>query len=99
MDQFDVVIVGASFSGLTLAHHLPQQYKVLVIDSKPSAGSTVESTGLITSKTRQEFLSFFPIDDYITNRISSICVVSPNFQDHFISSLDHPWIYQTDTKG
>ncbi|MFZ2804373.1 MAG: FAD-dependent monooxygenase [Patescibacteria group bacterium] len=95
----DVVIVGASFSGLALAHHLPQNLRVLVVDAKPSAGATVESTGLITTKTRQEFLSFLDVDACITNPITSICVVAPNFDDYFVSKTAEPWIYQTDTKG
>lgn len=99
MDIFDVVIVGASFSGLTLAHHLPKHLRVLVVDAKPSAGSSVESTGLITSKTREEFTSFFPIDRFITNPITSICVVAPNFSDYFVSKTEGAWIYQTDTKA
>lgn len=96
---YDVIIVGASFSGLTLAHHLPSHYRVLVIDAKPSAGSSVESTGLITSHTRDEFASFFDIDTYITNPISSICVVAPDYEDYFVSKTDGYWIYQTDTKA
>lgn len=99
MPDFDVIIVGASFSGLTSAHHLPNTLRVLIVDAKPTAGATVESTGLITVKTREEFRSFFPIDDYITNPINSICVVAPNFSDYFISRTSEPWIYQTDTKG
>lgn len=99
MDYFDVVIVGASFSGLTLAHHLPKHLHVLVVDAKPEAGSTVESTGLITSKTRTEFASFFEIDRYITNPITAIGVVAPNFDDFFVSRVAEPWIYQTDTKA
>ncbi|PIY92336.1 MAG: hypothetical protein COY70_03785, partial [Candidatus Magasanikbacteria bacterium CG_4_10_14_0_8_um_filter_42_12] len=96
--SFDVII-GASFSGLTLAHHLPKTYKVLVVDAKPAVGSSVESTGLITSHTREEFASFFDIDTYITNPISSICVVAPDYDEYFISKTDDYWIYQTDTKG
>lgn len=97
--DYDVMIVGASFSGLTLAHHLPKNLKVLVIDAKPSAGSTVESTGLITTKTRAEFASFFDIDRYITNPITAIGVVAPSYDDYFISRTAEPWIFQTDTKG
>jgi len=97
-DQYDVVIVGASFAGLSLAHHLPSTLRVLVIDVKPAPGSSVESTGLITEHTRQEFLSFFSVDQYITNKISAICVVSPNYTDFFESHTESPWIYQTDTK-
>lgn len=97
--SYDVVIVGASFSGLTLAHHLPAALNVLIIDAKPEAGSTVESTGLITTKTYEAIKQFFPIDSYITNPISSICVVAPSFEEYFVSSTSAPWIYQTDTRG
>ncbi len=97
--NFDVVIVGASFSGLTLAHHLPPSLRVLIIDVKPAALHMVESTGLITVRTREEFSEFFPIDQYITNPITTICVVAPDFQEHFFSTTSEPWIYQTDTRG
>ena len=99
MATYDVCIVGASFSGLTLAHHLPKTLSVLIIDAKPEAGATVESTGLITSKTRSEFASFLAIDTYITNPISSISVIAPGLDDMFTSSVVQPWIYQTDTKA
>ncbi|PIR02889.1 MAG: hypothetical protein COV60_03200 [Candidatus Magasanikbacteria bacterium CG11_big_fil_rev_8_21_14_0_20_43_7] len=98
-EHYDITIIGASFSGLTLAHHLPKEYRVLVVDAKPTAGSSVESTGLITSHTREEFASFFDIDAYITNPISSICVVAPDYNDYFVSKTDDYWIYQTDTKA
>src|SRR3990167_782824 len=101
MDEraYDVVIVGASFSGLTLAHHLPKDLKVLVVDAKPEAGSTVESTGLITVKTRDEFATFLPIRDFITNPISAIAIIAPGLEDIFVSTVPEPWIYQTDTKA
>jgi len=79
--------------------HLSNNLRVLIVDAKPSAGSSVESTGLITTKTYDALKAFFPIDDYITNPISAICVVAPNFKDHFISETDVPWIYQTDTRA
>jgi len=99
MTDVDIVIVGASFSGLTLAHHLPKVLRVLIVDVKSTSGATVESTGLITGKTREELKSFIDIDAYITNPITSICVVAPNFNDLFVSKTSEPWIYQTDTKG
>lgn len=99
MENFDVVIVGASFSGLSLAHHLPRDLRVLVCDVKPSIGSSVESTGLITTRTRDEFASFYAVDRHITNAIKSICVVAPGFKDHFISKVENPWIFQTDTRS
>lgn len=98
-EAYDVVIVGASFSGLTLAHHLPRHVKVLVMDAKPRIGSAVESTGLITERTRREFKTFFDIDAAITNPITSICVVAPGFDDSFVSRTAEPWIYQTDTRA
>ncbi len=97
--MYDVAIIGASFSGLTLAHHLPKEFKVLLIDAKPEAGATVESTGLITSKTRAECASFIPIDTYITNPISAIAVIAPGLNHMFTSTVPEPWIYQTDTKA
>ncbi len=99
MEAFDVVIVGASFAGLTLAKHLPPTLRVLVIDAKPEVGATVESTGLITDATRREFSSFLNIGDFITNPISCICVVAPDYDRSFFSSTADPWIYQTDTKA
>lgn len=97
--SYDVIIIGASFSGLTLARHLPPSLKILVVDSKPSIGSTVESTGLITVETRALFASFFDIDRYITNPIRTISVIAPDFSSYFESSSVDPWIYQTNTRG
>lgn len=99
MQQYDVVVVGASFAGLTFAHHVPKNWKVLVIDLKPEPGSTVESTGLITTATRDEFRAFFDIDRHITNPITGICVVAPKYEDRFVSHVEQPWIFQTDTKA
>lgn len=99
MTEYDVVIVGASFSGLTLARHLPKQLRILILEAKPAAGAVVESTGLITEKTRLEFASFFEIDKYTTNAMDSICVVAPGFDDYFVSTTSQPWIYQTDTRA
>lgn len=96
--EFNVVIIGASFSGLTLVKHLPDSLRVLIVESKPFIGSSVESTGLITVETRKLFGSFFDIDQYITNPIKTIAVIAPDFKDHFTSSSEDPWIYQTDTR-
>jgi flavin-dependent dehydrogenase len=98
MSTYDVVIIGASFSGLALVRHLPKTLSVLIVESKPAIGSIVESTGLMTVETRKLFESFFAVDRYITNPIKTIVVISPNFQDYFESSSCEPWIYQTDTR-
>ncbi len=97
--DYDVVIVGGSFAGLTLAGHLPADLRVLVVEAKPVCGATVESTGLITERTRQELATFFDIDRYITNPMRSICVLAPDFQTHFFAHTETPWIYQTDTRA
>ncbi len=98
-DSYDIVIIGASFSGLTLAHHLAKSLSVLVIEAKPTVGSSVESTGLITERTRQLFASFFPIERFLTNQMTKIAVIAPDFATHFISETDEPWIHQTDTRA
>jgi digeranylgeranylglycerophospholipid reductase len=97
--MYDIVIVGASFAGLILAHHLPRKYKILIIDNKKEIGLPVKSTGLITQATKDMLGEFFDIDSFITNKMDSLCVVSPNFHDYFVSSVDEPWIYTTDTNA
>lgn len=97
--DYDVIIIGGSFAGLSLAHHLPPSLRVLIVEAKPTCGATVESTGLITNRTRYEFRSFFEVDRYITNPITSICVVAPDFETNFVAKTAEPWIYQTDTRG
>ncbi len=99
VDAYDVVIVGGSFAGLSCAYHLPRDLRVLIIERKPQAGATVESTGLITEHTRQEMASFFDVDRYITNPITTIGVVAPGLRDSFFSHTGEPWIYQTDTRA
>ena len=56
--NYDIIIVGASFSGLSLAHHLPKNLKILVVDRKPKLNATIESTGLITQATYDMLDSF-----------------------------------------
>ena len=95
--KYDVVIVGASFAGLTLAHHLPKHLKVLVIDAKKSLDHYIETTGLITQATYDEMKSFVNVDDYIPNKINSIGVIATDYKKHFFSFTKEPWLYTTDT--
>jgi flavin-dependent dehydrogenase len=97
MEQCDVVIVGASFSGLTLGHHLPPHLKTIILDRKTRLDMAIETTGLITQHTKDLFETFINIDDYIPNKITTIGVVSPNYGKYFFSHTDKPWIYSTDT--
>ncbi len=64
--HYDVVIIGASFAGLSLAHHLPPSVKVLILDMKRALNADVESTGLITEHTYQLLKSFLPnLDEWL----------------------------------
>ncbi|HUT21785.1 MAG TPA: FAD-dependent monooxygenase [Candidatus Bipolaricaulota bacterium] len=93
----DIIIIGASFAGLSLAHHLPEDYKILIIERKASLRSNFESTGLITQATRDHLAGFVDVDKFIPNKITTIGVFSPDYDKHFFSSNDRPWIYSTDT--
>jgi flavin-dependent dehydrogenase len=95
--NYDIVIVGASFAGLTLAHHLPQHFNVLILDKKPQLDYYIESTGLITSVTRDYLASFTDVDRFIPNAITTIGVVAPDYEKKFFSHTKEPWIYTTDT--
>lgn len=97
MKQYDIVIVGASFAGLAMAHHLPHKYRVLIIDQKKQMDAGVESTGLITGATYNLLKSFTDIDQFIPNQINTISVISPDYDEYFFSHTHEPWIYSTDT--
>lgn len=97
MENFDIVIVGASFSGLSLAHHLPKSLRILILDGKTELDQAIESTGLITQATRGLLADFVDVDSFIPNKINTIAVVSPDYDKYFFSHTDEPWIYSTDT--
>jgi flavin-dependent dehydrogenase len=91
--------VGASFAGLTLAHHLPKNYRILILDKKRSLDSAIETTGLITNPTKDEFSNFICIEDYIDNAIYNLNVVNSEFREIFSSGTADPWIYTLNTKS
>lgn len=98
--MYDVVIVGASFAGLTLAHHLPKNYRILLLDKKPSLDSPVETTGLITNSTKDEFSSFhFDIEIFLHNKIHSLRIVDHGYRNVLSNSVQHPWIYSLNTSA
>lgn len=97
MEQYDILIVGASFSGLTLAHHLPHNLKTLIVDQKTRLDAAIESTGLITEKTKNLLETFVDVNTFIPNRITTIGVISPDYSKYFFSHTENPWIYSTDT--
>src|SRR6185295_19213749 len=95
--QYDVIIVGASFAGLALAHHLPRSLRVLILDRKRALDAAVESTGLITIATKKLFAEFTDVEKFIPNDITTIGVVSPEYEKYFFSHTELPWIHSTDT--
>lgn len=98
MKHFDLVIVGASFAGLTLAKHLPSEMSILIIDRKKKLNSICESTGLVTTKTKELLEVFVPdIRRYLTNDCDTLGVITTDFETCFFSKADKPWIYSTDT--
>lgn len=97
METCDIVIIGASFSGLSTAHHLPQSLKTIILDRKTFLNTAIESTGLITQHTKDLFETFVNIDAFIPNKITTIGVVSPDYNKYFFSYTNDPWIYSTDT--
>ena len=99
LKKYDIVIVGASFAGLTLAHHLPREMSVLILERKKAVDDYVESTGLVTTTTYELLKDFIDIDQFVPNRVDRIAVVSPDYNKYFISKSQEPWIYTTDTRA
>jgi flavin-dependent dehydrogenase len=97
METTDILIIGASFSGLTLGHHLPKEHRATIIDRKTRLNTAIESTGLITEQTKKLLETFCDPTPYIPNAITTIGVVSPNYENYFFSHTEKPWIYSTDT--
>jgi flavin-dependent dehydrogenase len=95
--HYDVIIIGASFSGLALAHYLPKSLRVLVLDRKPKLDATIESTGLVTQVTHDMLAELVDVDRFIPNKVTTIGVVSPDYDKYFFSHTKKPWIYTTDT--
>lgn len=95
--NYDVIIAGAGFSGLTLALKLPEHYNVLVLEKKPRVNAHAHTTGLITVATKDLIGSLVGVDRHLTNRIEAISVLDPSFERHFISKTAFPWIYSTNT--
>jgi len=97
-NSYDIIVVGAGFSGLSFTRSIGKEYKVLLLDRKDSLQRPYESTGLITKGTRNLLETLFPeITDYIVNKITTLGLVSPDLTRKFYSSTVKPWIYSTST--
>ena len=95
---YDIIIIGAGFAGLTLAHHLPPNLKILVVERKNKLDCAYESTGLVTITTKNLLADFLPkLDHFLTNNINTLTLIAPDFKTYFSSSTPKPWIFSTDT--
>ncbi len=95
--NYDIVIIGAGFAGLSASYHFPKNYKILVIDRKKKLDSHIESTGLITKATKELMETFFDPTPFLPNQITKIAVVGTDFKRVLFSDTKEPWIYSTDT--
>ena len=95
--NYDIVIIGAGFAGLSLAYHLPKNMSVLVLDMKPNLDAHTESTGLITEATYGLFEEMIDPSKFVPNKITTIGVVGTDYKKMFFSHTKNPWIYSTST--
>lgn len=95
--KFDIVIIGGGFAGLTMAHYLPKHYRVLILERKLSSDAAIESTGLITTATKNLLAEYTEVEKFIPNKITTIGVVAHNYDDYFFSTTSEPWVFSTDT--
>lgn len=94
---YDLIIVGAGFAGLSLAHRLPQNFRILLLDEKKKIDTPVKSTGLIRPRTRALFEEILPIHAYLSHSIRHLGVSDPSLDKVFFSSAEEPWLYATET--
>jgi digeranylgeranylglycerophospholipid reductase len=74
---YDLVIVGASFSGLVAAKTAAMRgLKVAVIDSKPEAGHRVATTGILVKEAAEEL----DIPHQLTRRVHGVRLYAPNLK-------------------
>jgi len=97
MNDYDVVIVGASFAGLACATALANSgRRVLVLERKADAGEKLHTTGLLVKEAAEGLLEGVPAP--LTRRIEGVRLHAPNLR-HI--DLDAPGYYflATDTAG
>jgi flavin-dependent dehydrogenase len=61
MENYDVIVVGAGLAGLQTARLLAQRdYRILLIDRKPTVDQSIHTTGIFVRRTLEDFA--FPAD-------------------------------------
>ncbi len=74
---YDLVIVGASFAGLTAARTAAiRGLKVAVLEAKPSAGHSVKTAGILFNEAAEEF----DIPHALTRKVYGVRLYAPNLK-------------------
>jgi geranylgeranyl reductase family protein len=74
-DEFDVVIVGAGFAGLSCARSAAQRgMRVLVIERSAAAGRVIRTTGLLVKEAAERW----EVPARLTRRVSGVRIYAPN---------------------
>lgn len=76
-EAYDVVVVGASFSGLMAAIRASKEKKVLLIEKRKSPGHPHNSTGAVPIEWLKN-MGVYPSEDCIAGPMSGIELISPN---------------------
>jgi len=74
---YDIVVVGASFSGLMTAITASKSSKVLLVEKRKSPGHPHNSTGAVPIEWLQN-MGVYPSEDCIAGPMSGIELISPN---------------------
>ncbi len=80
--DYDLIIVGASFSGLVAARTAAMRgLKVLVLEAKPDAGARVHTTGILVKEAAEEI----DVPHHVTRKVHGVRLYAPNhsFTDLF----------------
>jgi digeranylgeranylglycerophospholipid reductase len=96
-DVYDIVVVGASFAGLSFTNGAAARgLRVLVLEKDAEIGGVVRTTGIL-------FSDVLDVTDvparYLTNAVRRISLRAPNRSDPFEISSDAYRYYMVDVKG
>lgn len=93
MTNYDVVIVGASFAGLSCAREIARQgLDVLVLERKSHPGEYLHTTGILVKEAQEEW----PAPQALVREIQRVRVYGPSLRSAYIESEDY-FFLATDT--
>jgi flavin-dependent dehydrogenase len=95
MKNYDLIIVGAGFSGLACAESAARQnVKALVLERKPESGCRLHTTGIVVKDIAEQW----NIPRNLTRRINGVRIYGPSLDWVDLSSPDY-YFLATDTAG